>query len=403
MSTIALSPLDHVFVGAGSYPIEFVFEYDSLLDPELLRAGLGKVVTDFPPITSHLVRLSAHQYGFQSGAEEPIMEVAESDQSLGNWSEASCFIDSVSTRERELLFRAKLTQTPKGSVLGVSFSHAIGDGFSFFYFLSSWCKAVRGEEWARPCHDRSQLTRPLPDPLPDVTSPWHPRAGFFRGRKREDLERSQIQWHRHLFREDAFLELLAEAGDACDVRLSRNAVVSAYLWKTYVPQWGNPTCEPHAFIHCPVDFRRFDRAVSKNYFGNAVCMATAAMDFKELQHVSLGDAAVRIHEAIRAVRTDAVAAMLENLEMEKRSGSVDAMESIHIVHPGTGLLVTNLSRLPLNQLDFGAGVPTGLHILTPAQRGAVILPSNEGWDIRVCAPSIAPLETPAPSPTSTPG
>lgn len=396
MSTIALSPLDHVFVGAGSYPIEFVFEYDSLLDPDLLSAGLARVVTDFPPITSHLVRLSAHQYGFQSGAEVPVLRVAHSDQSLDDWSEASGYIDSVCTREMELLFRAKLTQTSKGSVLGISFSHAIGDGFSFFYFLSSWCKAVKGEEWTPPCHDRNQLIRPLPDPLPDVTAQSHP-TGFFRGRKRENLERSQIQWHRHLFGEDDLQELLAEARDACDVRLSHNAVVAAYLWKTYVPRWGSPTGEPQAFVHCPVDFRRFDRAVLRSYFGNAVCMATAAMDFSELQHASLGAVAVRIHEAIRAVRSDAVATMLESLEVEKRRRNVEAMESIHIIHPETGLLVTNLSRLPLNQLDFGAGVPAALHILTPAQRGAVILPSHAGWDVRVCAPANAPSETATPA------
>ncbi len=77
--------------------------------------------------------------------------------------------------------------------------------------------------------------------------------------------------------------------------------------------------------------------------------------------------------------------MLEDLEILKRSGGVEDMETVHVVHPRSGLLVTNLSRLPLNQLEFGPGVPVGVHILTPVERGAVILPADDGWDIRVCA------------------
>ncbi len=159
MNTIPLSPLDHIFVGAGSYPIEFAFEYDYLLDPESLRAGFAEVLKDFPPVTSHLVRISEHQYAFQTSPGDPPFEVAVSDQPLSDWTQASGFIDSVSTKEQEPLFRAKLTQTPTGSVLGVSFSHALGDGFSFFFFLSCWVKAVRGEEWATPSHDRGRERR----------------------------------------------------------------------------------------------------------------------------------------------------------------------------------------------------------------------------------------------------
>jgi hypothetical protein len=387
MNTIKLSPLDHIFVGPGSYPIEFVFEYDYLLDPESLRAGLAEVLKDFPPVTSRLVRLSEHQYAFQLDSQSPPLEVAESDQSLSDWTQAGRFIESVSTKEGEPLFRAKLTRTPTGSVLGVSFSHALGDGFSFFLFLSCWVNAVRGEPWTRPSHDRGQLTPSVASRLPELTPEWHPRAGFVRDRKRADPNRSHLQWDRHLLSNEAMKELLAEAKEARDIRLSLNAAVSAYLWKTYVPKWGNPFGEPESYLHCPVDFRRVDRTLRKTYFGNAVCLAVATMEFGELERASLGDAAVRIHEAIRSVKPDTVAAALEDLEILKRGGGVEAMEAVHVVHPRSGLLVTNLSRLPLNQLEFGAGAPVGVHILTPAERGAVILPADDGWDIRVYAPA----------------
>jgi hypothetical protein len=49
-------------------------------------------------------------------------------------------------------------------------------------------------------------------------------------------------------------------------------------------------------------------------------------------------------------------------------------------------LVTNISRLPVVDLGFGAGAPTGYRILTPAQRAAVILPAAHGFEVRVCHP-----------------
>jgi hypothetical protein len=72
-------------------------------------------------------------------------------------------------------------------------------------------------------------------------------------------------------------------------------------------------------------------------------------------------------------------------QLQKQSGP-GINEYIHVTHPGSGMLVTNLSRLPVPEVEFGAGPPVSYEILTPAQRGAVILPSSDGIEIRVCCP-----------------
>ncbi len=63
------------------------------------------------------------------------------------------------------------------------------------------------------------------------------------------------------------------------------------------------------------------------------------------------------------------------------------MEETHVIHPDRGLLVTNLSRLPVHEIEFDAGPPVRFAILTPAERGAVVLPAGDGVEIRVCLPS----------------
>ena len=50
--------------------------------------------------------------------------------------------------------------------------------------------------------------------------------------------------------------------------------------------------------------------------------------------------------------------------------------------------MTNLSRLPVPEIEFNAGPPTDYSILTQTVRGAVILPHPDGFEARVCCPII---------------
>ena len=46
MKTIPLTPIDHIFTGVGSYPIEFVFAYRDTIDPDRLLASLREADAD---------------------------------------------------------------------------------------------------------------------------------------------------------------------------------------------------------------------------------------------------------------------------------------------------------------------------------------------------------------------
>jgi hypothetical protein len=62
-------------------------------------------------------------------------------------------------------------------------------------------------------------------------------------------------------------------------------------------------------------------------------------------------------------------------------------EHVHVMHPRGGLLVTNLSRLPVQEIEFDAGPPVQYDILTQSVRGAVVLPAREGYEARICCPT----------------
>jgi hypothetical protein len=184
-------------------------------------------------------------------------------------------------------------------------------------------------------------------------------------------------------------ELLAEAEKDCPVALFHNDVLTAYLWKQYVTQWEKGNGNPLTYVSCPVDFRRILRAVPRTYFGNALCFATVSTDYEKLVSAPLGELALLVREAVTRVRQDYVSGSLQTLERLRRQRGLAVLEEIHVVPPQHGILVTNVSRLPMQSLDFGAGIPTAFRALSSTQRAAAILPADDGMEIRVYSPRIS--------------
>lgn len=123
------------------------------------------------------------------------------------------------------------------------------------------------------------------------------------------------------------------------------------------------------------------------YFGNAVVLATASIPRGELADARLGDLATRVRRAVDAVDAGAAERALVALDRLRRVEGLAAMEECHVVHPRQGLLLTNLSRLPVPEVAFDAGPPVAFDILTTGVRGAVALPEpGGGIDLRVFLP-----------------
>jgi shikimate O-hydroxycinnamoyltransferase len=386
-AALPLSPTDHVFTGVGSYAIEFAFAYRDRIDPAPLRRSLDRTLEHFWPLRSKLTRIAEHSYGFQPADDGLIFQTRRSSKSFADVDDASFFVDSVHSVEGESLTRIKLTQTPHGSVLGLSISHALVDGFSLFHFLTSWSRVFQGQRILNPVCERDLLTpeaysRKGPVTPDDVLA----RCGLFWAEKRRPVSREQLCEERLLISRKAMDDLSAEAEKGCQVALSHNDVLTAYLWRRCITQWEQGDGNPTTYVSCPVDFRRILRGVPRTYFGNALCFATASLDYEGLASASLGKLALLIREVVRQVREDYVSGSLRTLERLRRQQGLAVMEEIHVVPPQHGMLVTNVSRLPMQSLDFGAGTPTGLRALSSTQRAAAILPAEDGMEIRVFHP-----------------
>ena len=387
MSAVPLSPIDHVFTGTGSYPIEFVFEYAGHISAKELKSSLESVLKMFPPAQGSLEVGTDGLFRFNSSSTSWKFEEVQSDQIFSQTSERECFIDPVFTFEGEPLLRVRLSQTPTGSVLGVSFSHSVVDGFSYFYFLTAWAKQFHRKQVLPPSHERQLLIKTDTDNKAISAKDVLQKAGLFLDRERQDIDRDHLIWETISFSKAELAEMLESAQASCDVRLSYNDVIVAKLWQKYSEQWNKESENHDVYISCPFDFRRLLKEFPKNYFGNAVTLATTSIGIEQLKEASLADLALMIRKNISLVNESYINGGLSTLYGLNKQHGIKINESIHVAHPSSGLLVTNLSRLPVNEIEFDAGPPIRYEILTPANRAAVILPAEDGVQVRVCCPT----------------
>lgn len=386
-SLIPLSPIDHVFTGVGSYPIEFVFIYDRLINDEKLRTSLEKTLSYFSPARSTLKKENDEKYILSPLEKGYSFEVFQSDVNFNETEKRDVFIDPVNSSEGEILTRVRLTQTPKGSVLGVSISHAIVDGFSYFYFLSSWARVFHGLEVFPPSLDRNVLIKPIENHGAIGPEKVLEDTGLFYDQQRKEINRDELIWDTLHISNAELKSILTEAQKDCEERLSFNDVIVGTLWKTYMEKWNKNSNDHLTYISCPFDFRRLLPDFPKTYFGNAVVLATTPLSYEHLMEAKISELALLVRKNIASVNEEYIFRALNTLAALRNLKGIEENEKIHVAKPEDGLLVTNLSRLPVNQIEFGAGPPVSYEILTPANRGAVVLPDADGVQVRVCCPT----------------
>jgi NRPS condensation-like uncharacterized protein len=384
---LPLTPVDYFFTGTGAHPLTFAFSYKENLDPAVLRRCLDETLKHFPILSSKLRRTSEHDYVFQMKDDGLSFETFKSSFSFDELKDVRQIITPVRSKEEEPLTKIKLMQTPKGSVLAVSISHALVDGFSYFHFLSSWASICKGQRILKPSLQREQL-------LPGITDHKKPitfdsilaHCGLFYEQKRHELGTDPIREERIFISREIIRSHLEEAKQKYEISFSENDIITALLWKKYIPLWSDGKHNPTTYVTCPFDFRRTLRELSKTYLGCALCFATASIDFEGLVKASLGDLALLVRNAVGKINRDYILGSLQALETLRRKNGLGAMEKLHLRHPQHGIVVTNITRLPIRDLDFGIGAPVSFLTYTEILRGAAIFPEENGVEILVLHP-----------------
>ncbi|HTU63691.1 MAG TPA: acyltransferase, partial [Polyangiales bacterium] len=149
-----LAPVDYVFTGHMSCPVTFAFSFTELLDPRKLENSLADLMTCIPWLGGRLRAVSEDALAYEVDERPSVaLSVTTTDKSFDALRDRE-LVPLVKSFDGELLMHAQLTQTPEGSVLGVSMSHALVDGFSFFLAMQKWAALTRGAQVDAPVMER---------------------------------------------------------------------------------------------------------------------------------------------------------------------------------------------------------------------------------------------------------
>jgi NRPS condensation-like uncharacterized protein len=368
MKKVPISQVDALFAG-GLYPIEFLFFYRERFDAKRLRKALKRLSSVYWPAFGTYADgvISANPYREENHYIEEAFDV-EIDGAAGE-EKAVETVSRFRVAGAGSLFQLKVLRLKNGAVLIPKLNHLVGDGYSYFYFLSLLA------EIARPSGVPFKKTLAI-----SSMKPHHRRTalkGFsFSGRSSAPSPESQEPRiiTDEIPRQDVTAAVRASA-EGGGVKISSNDVLTAAAVKKMA---GRPGALPADDIEVtiPIDVRSRVKEYGRKFFGNGIWLHTFKLQRSDVESLPLRDLAVQIRSFMPTITNESYVRYLTGLEEAIARGDTDMLRPFA---PERGCLVTNLSRLPADKLDFGSGAPDLVVPLTSERNSAGILSRKDAF------------------------
>jgi len=368
---VRISQVDAVFSN-GSYPIEFLFYYERAFDTERLRSGLRRLSSLFWPVFGEykdgaiIFDRFREEECYDEAAADREFDISEFDGS------AAEIIARYALPPLERLFFLKVIRFRNGLALIPKLNHLAGDGYSYFLFLSFL----------------AALTRPTLVPFRSsflnlALKVQHRRTALrdfsFRGVELEPLAAPrELRLEEDMILRRDVQRMIEETAASDGLRVSANDVLSAMAMKKLVGAGAGSRADDFD-LTMPIDVRGKVKGYGRGYFGNGIMFHTVTFKREHLEGSAIQPIAVRIRRSRPVLSAETYVDFLRKLEgllAEGRRGEFRPYD------PERGCLVTNLSRLPADRLDFGTGAPRLSIPLTSEKNSVGILAKGADFLLR---------------------
>jgi len=371
MKEIKISQVDALFSN-GSYPIEFLFFYKEGFKTDKIRSGLRELSSIFWPM------FGDYKDGlifFDKYREEDFYDEEVLNQEL-NISEIKENGFEATSRFRlprlKKLFFLKAIRLKNGLVLIPKLNHLAGDGYSYFYFLSLLALL-------------SRLTLfPFKSSLINLFfKPHHHRTILkdfsFKGVELKPVlqnDKFTIEFN-EILRKD-MQSIIEEIAVSDNFQISLNDILTAKALKKFVDiqsgYWGE-----EVNLTIPIDVRRRIKEYGRGFFGNGIMFHTVKLKKEHIKNSLAKDVAVTIRKSMPLISREIYVDYLAELEEMISEGKTEKLKPFD---PRCGCLVTNISKLPSDKLDFGTGRPELTIPLTIEEKSTAILAKKENFILR---------------------
>lgn len=371
MKEINISQVDALFSN-GIYPIEFLFCFKEELNTKKIRNALKKLSSVFWPMFGEYKDgiISYEKYVEDDFYDE---EVVNQEFAIPTTEKERLEVYSqYRLPDTKKLFQLKIMQFENGMILVPKMKHLAGDGYSYFFFLSSL--AMLSQHTLFP--SKSSLMQLF-------TKPHHSRTALikfsFKGMDLNSLQQSS----QFTIAVDEVLRrnvqsLIREVADSKTFRISTNDVLSAMAVKKLVGAQ-KEFSEEFIELTISIDVRRQVKEYGRRFFGNGIMLHKIRLKKNDIKNLPAEEIAVQIRKSMPSVSKQSYRDYLSQLEKILSEGKT---EKFRPFDPESGCLVTNISRLPVDKLNFGTGPPDLIFPLTIEKNAAAVLSKDENFILR---------------------
>jgi len=371
MKKVNISQVDALFSNM-SYPIEFLFYFKEGFNTKNIRAALKKLSSIFWPMFGEYDNglISFDKYSEEDCFDEEVVN----QEFIIPETEEDRFEAYSHFRLPDLkrLFFLKVIQFKNGVILIPKMNHLAGDGYSYFYFLS--VLAMLSKYSLVPF--KSSLTNL-------IYKPHHRRTTLkdfsFKGMKLEPLLQNDtftIEFE-EILRKDV-RSAINEVSSSKNLQISTNDILSAIAIKKVVGRQSGFFGEK-VNLTIPIDVRRRIKEYGQRFFGNGIMLHTIKLKKEYVENSPTKDIAVKIRKSMPSVSKETYINYLTELEEIISKGKMDEFKPFD---PRSGCLVTNISRIPVDKLNFGTGGPELIFPLTIEKNSTGILAKKENFVLR---------------------
>jgi hypothetical protein len=253
-----------------------------------------------------------------------------------------------------------------GAVLGISMSHAVGDAYSFYLFLSYWVEQFASAPQSfRSASQKSYPTACSGTEVAQITNGREQSRRVKRGFSVLGFEQEFLDSLRTELATDQFVPTINEA-------------LTAFLLHRHGSKiMGGVT---KLRLRVPVNVRKVHPKMNYEFIGNAFLEAIVPVDDLIDSPSAARETAKRIHEAVGRVRNECY---LESV-LQLRHNRVELnAKDLPIFNRQTDIVSTSYTKMPLHTLDFGDGPPVRIFCVLSASTGFVIVPTFNGLEAHI--------------------
>lgn len=357
-----------MFTG-GLYPIEFLFYYRECFDTKNIRTALSKLSSTFWPVFG--------QYAdgvilFENYREEDCYdeETINHDFTIPETEEERLAVyHQFTLPDLKRLFFLKIIRFTNGMAAIPKLNHLGGDGYSYFYFLSVLAslthktivpfKSSLTSALFKPHHNRTAVRDfSFEGVVPKLSSTGEDFTIEF-----EEISKEEVR------------SLIAGVASASGEKISRNDLLSAVALKKIVVAQSGLFAET-VLLTIPIDVRRYIKEYGQRFFGNGLQLHVVRLAKELIESSSIEEIALEIRRSMPVISRESYIDYLQSLEEIINQGR---MEELKPFDPEKGCLVTNISRLPVDKLNFGTGSPEYIFPLTVERHSTAITARDQSF------------------------